>query len=83
MEKAVLVYFDDTSKIIDILNAGNRKACYTIPYADGELLAYIHSNSVSIEEEEYTETGTKISFIMPAEELGRREVKLKDKGILK
>ncbi|MBR3751402.1 MAG: GTPase HflX [Clostridia bacterium] len=70
-------------RIISILNAGNRKACFTIPYADGELLAFIHSNAVSIDDEEYTEIGTKISFVMPSEELGRLEAKLKDKGILK
>ncbi len=70
-------------RIVRLLNEGNRNACFTIPYADGELLAYIHSNAVSVENEEYTENGTKISFVMPAEELGRLESKLRDKGIIK
>ena len=68
-------------RIIGIINAGNRKARYVIPYADGELLAYIHSNAVSVEDEQYTQEGTDISFVMPFQELGRLEARLKEKGI--
>lgn len=63
-------------KLIALITAGNKKAVMTIPYANGEVLAYIHSNAVEIESEEYLPEGTKVSFTIPREDLGRIEAML-------
>jgi GTP-binding protein HflX len=68
----------DTLKkaIIEQLKKMRQEATVTVPYARGDVLSYIHSKCKVISEE-YGETGTKIVFSAPNEEINRILSKLK------
>lgn len=56
--------------IIDELKKMQQEATVTIPYSRGDVLSYIHSNC-KVLSEEYGETGTKITFSGPNEDINR------------
>ena len=62
--------------ISDKLNEGNRTVSITVPYSAGELLAYIHEICLCVQSQEYGESGTRISAVIPAKELGRLEARM-------
>ncbi len=68
----------DTLKkaIIEQLKKMRQEATVTVPYARGDVLSYIHSKCKVISEE-YGETGTKVIFSAPNEEINRILSKLK------
>ncbi len=56
--------------IIDELKKMQQEATVIIPYSRGDVLSYIHSNC-KVLSEEYGETGTKITFSGPNEDINR------------
>ena len=62
--------------IVEELKKMRQEATVTVPYARGEVLAYIHSKCKIISEE-YTDEGTRIVFSAPAEDVNRVLSRLK------
>ena len=69
------------SAITERLGESNRPCCVTVPYQDGDILAFIHDNAAAVQSQEYAENGTRISFIMPAVALGQLKARMKERGI--
>lgn len=69
------------SAITEKLGESNRPCCVTVPYQDGDILAFIHDNAAAVQSQEYAENGTRISFIMPAVALGQLKARMKERGI--
>ncbi|MBR6765113.1 MAG: hypothetical protein IKM06_01380, partial [Clostridia bacterium] len=66
--------------IIEQLKKMRQEATVKVPYTRGDVLSYIHSKCKVISEE-YGETGTKIVFSAPGEEINRILSKLKLKSL--
>ena len=62
--------------IIEELKKMRQDVTLTVPYARGDILAYIHSKCKVISEE-YENEGTKITFFAPIEEINRIVSKIK------
>ncbi|MBE7091894.1 MAG: GTPase HflX [Clostridiales bacterium] len=62
--------------ILEEIKKMRQEATVTVPYARGDILAYIHSKCKIISEE-YGENGTKVVFCAPNEEINRIISKLK------
>ena len=69
------------SAITERLGESNRACSVTVPYQDGDILAFIHDNAAAVQSQEYAENGTRISFIMPAVALGQLKARMKERGI--
>ncbi len=62
--------------IVEELKKMRQEATVTVPYARGDVLSYIYSKCRIISEE-YGDTGTKVVFSAPSEEISRIVAKLK------
>ncbi len=64
------------SVIVEELKKMRQEVTLTVPYARGDILAYIHSKC-KIVSEDYENEGTKITFSAPSEEINRIISRLK------